>query len=170
MTMMWRGVLRSRLNLRRMLHVKNTGSVARDHLANERTFLAWARTGMSFVGLGVALDSLQKHGEMTILCSPLSEEQKQTALESSPSTHGINVLMVGVGGMFLMYATRRYFFVQSALKQDLFPINRMGILGVVSGTSILTLGGLSMLFAPMHMKSLISTVTGTSIDAPEDSK
>jgi len=125
---------------------------------------------MSFVGLGVALDSLQKHGEMTILCSPLSEEQKQTALESSPSTHGINVLMVGVGGMFLMYATRRYFFVQSALKQDLFPINRMGILGVVSGTSILTLGGLSMLFAPMHMKSLISTVTGTSIDAPEDSK
>mmetsp|Transcript_20177 Transcript_20177/g.32856 ORF Transcript_20177/g.32856 Transcript_20177/m.32856 type:complete len:167 (+) Transcript_20177:101-601(+) len=166
--MMWKGVSHSRSSLRRLLHVKNTGSVARDHLANERTFLAWARTGMSFVGLGVALDSLQKHGEMTILCSPLTEEQKQAALERSPSTHGINVLMVGVGGMFLMYATRRYFLVQSALTQDLFPINRMGILGVVSGTSVLTLGGLSMLFAPAHMKSFIAAITGT--ETPEDTK
>mgnify|MGYP001178986193 FL=1 len=38
--------------------VPNTGSTARDHLANERTFLAWARTGLTFVGLGVAIDSL----------------------------------------------------------------------------------------------------------------
>ena len=39
--------------------VNNTGSTARDHLANERTFLAWARTGTAFVGLGVAVDALQ---------------------------------------------------------------------------------------------------------------
>ena len=38
--------------------VPNSGSTARDHLANERTFLAWARTGLTFVGLGVAIDSL----------------------------------------------------------------------------------------------------------------
>ena len=49
--------------------VKNSGSVARDHLANERTFLAWARTGMGFVGLGVAMDSLQRHNETRILTS-----------------------------------------------------------------------------------------------------
>ena len=36
--------------------VANKSSEARDHLANERTFLAWARTGMAFVGLGVAAD------------------------------------------------------------------------------------------------------------------
>ena len=40
--------------------IRNEGSAARDHLANERTFLAWARTGMTFVGLGVAIDSLQQ--------------------------------------------------------------------------------------------------------------
>ena len=38
--------------------IPNTGSTARDHLANERTFLAWARTGLAFVGLGVAIDSI----------------------------------------------------------------------------------------------------------------
>jgi uncharacterized membrane protein YidH (DUF202 family) len=36
----------------------NTGSVARDHLANERTFLSWTRTGLGFVALGVALAKL----------------------------------------------------------------------------------------------------------------
>ncbi|KAK8102846.1 hypothetical protein PG984_015992 [Apiospora sp. TS-2023a] len=35
---------------------KNTGSVARDHLASERTFLAWMRTGLGFVALGIAVE------------------------------------------------------------------------------------------------------------------
>ncbi|KAI1328148.1 hypothetical protein F5Y16DRAFT_160865 [Xylariaceae sp. FL0255] len=35
---------------------KNTGSVARDHLASERTFLAWMRTGLGFVALGIAIE------------------------------------------------------------------------------------------------------------------
>src|SRR6202162_2461792 len=39
--------------------IANTGSVARDHLANERTFLSWTRTGLGFVALGVALGKLQ---------------------------------------------------------------------------------------------------------------
>ncbi|MEV0947262.1 DUF202 domain-containing protein [Rhodococcus sp. NPDC049939] len=33
----------------------NVGSVARDHLANERTYLAWLRTGMSVAAVGVAV-------------------------------------------------------------------------------------------------------------------
>ena len=39
--------------------ISNTGSVARDHLANERTFLSWTRTGLGFVALGVALAKLE---------------------------------------------------------------------------------------------------------------
>jgi uncharacterized membrane protein YidH (DUF202 family) len=33
--------------------VENKESTARDHLANERTFLAWSRTGMSFLAAGL---------------------------------------------------------------------------------------------------------------------
>lgn len=33
----------------------NQGSTARDHLANERTFLAWIRTALALVGVGIGL-------------------------------------------------------------------------------------------------------------------
>ncbi|EGG22032.1 hypothetical protein DFA_01921 [Cavenderia fasciculata] len=50
-----------RHRLRKLLFSKileNKGSVARDHLANERTYLAWLRTGLSCIALGVALAKL----------------------------------------------------------------------------------------------------------------
>jgi uncharacterized membrane protein YidH (DUF202 family) len=40
------------------LTLLNSGSVARDHLASERTFLAYVRTSVSVVGIGVALVQL----------------------------------------------------------------------------------------------------------------
>lgn len=33
-------------------------SATRDHLANQRTFLAWVRTAVTFIGLGFAVDRL----------------------------------------------------------------------------------------------------------------
>lgn len=33
-------------------------STTRDHLANQRTFLAWVRTSVTFIGLGFAVDRL----------------------------------------------------------------------------------------------------------------
>ena len=40
--------------------VVNRDSTARDHLANERTFLAWIRTGLAVVGLGILLEKASK--------------------------------------------------------------------------------------------------------------
>ncbi|CAE8649983.1 unnamed protein product [Polarella glacialis] len=39
--------------------VANSGSTARDHLANERTYLAWLRTAISLVALGLGVVKLQ---------------------------------------------------------------------------------------------------------------
>ena len=36
-----------------MLTLENSGSVARDHLASERTFLAYARTSLTIASTGV---------------------------------------------------------------------------------------------------------------------
>jgi len=40
--------------------LENKSSVARDHLANERTFLAWFRTSLSLTSIGVALVQLSR--------------------------------------------------------------------------------------------------------------
>lgn len=37
------------------LRVDNVGAVARDHLANERTYLAWLRSSLTFASIGVAI-------------------------------------------------------------------------------------------------------------------
>ncbi|SCV73701.1 BQ2448_6131 [Microbotryum intermedium] len=43
----------------RLTHMlENKGSVARDHLANERTFLAWLRTSLSLASIGIAITQL----------------------------------------------------------------------------------------------------------------
>jgi hypothetical protein len=47
------GPVGSLLKALRPLHLENTGSVARDHLASERTFLAWLRTSLAFCSVGV---------------------------------------------------------------------------------------------------------------------
>jgi putative membrane protein len=37
---------------------RRSESATRDHLANQRTYLAWVRTAVTFVGLGFAVDRL----------------------------------------------------------------------------------------------------------------
>ncbi|MFD8034708.1 YidH family protein [Streptomyces sp. NPDC059717] len=43
----------------------NAGSRAREHLANERTYLAWLRTGISVAALGVAVAKFAPTEEST---------------------------------------------------------------------------------------------------------
>ncbi|KAK7528622.1 uncharacterized protein IWZ02DRAFT_16098 [Phyllosticta citriasiana] len=48
---------------------KNTGSVARDHLASERTLLAWLRTGLGFIALGIAVERFSQL-DLSLLLAP----------------------------------------------------------------------------------------------------
>ena len=109
------------------LPVKNEGSTARDNLANERTFLAWLRTGLSMVGLGLALAKFT------------------TGLTSEVG--GLMFVVVGVA--LIVYTGFRYFQVANALRHGNFTIN-------VGGVSIifalfLTVGVACLLFVLHHM-------------------
>ena len=68
---------------------KDPGSIACDHLAAERTFLAWLRTGLGFVALGIAVDRFSQF-DIDALRSPSMSTfsnlaQLRTAVEKTPN-------------------------------------------------------------------------------------
>jgi len=103
--------------------IPNSGSTARDHLANERTFLSWTRSGLAFVALGVALAKLDA---LEALSPALKHGQGDLKLQSTA--------LVGSGMGCLSYGTIRYFRSLKLLQKGLFRPNIAGI-GLVAATS-----------------------------------
>lgn len=97
--------------------LKNTGSVARDLLASERTFLAWARTGLGFIALGVALEKVEAFDAI----SPqiLQLENSNTRLAAG--------LLVGSGTLCVLHGTQRYFSTMKLLQEGMFRPNVPGV-------------------------------------------
>ncbi|MCB9524918.1 MAG: DUF202 domain-containing protein [Myxococcales bacterium] len=111
-----------RLKVRRP--IENRGSTARDHLANERTYLAWVRTALGLVGLGVVL-----------------ERFAADTRDSDWAELG-GVLLIALGGLALFYGIERYLAVARLLEQGQFPVARKGPLAVALVVAALSIGAL----------------------------
>ncbi|CDH59993.1 hypothetical protein RO3G_14150 [Lichtheimia corymbifera JMRC:FSU:9682] len=92
--------------------LENKSAVARDHLANERTFLAWLRTSLAMVTVGVAITQLYS----------MNPQGNVTAGRAI----GATFVMLSVA--FLYLANVRYFHSQLALIKDQFPASRGAIM------------------------------------------
>jgi uncharacterized membrane protein YidH (DUF202 family) len=110
--------------------IANTGSVARDHLANERTFLSWTRTGLGFVALGVALAKLDA---IEALSPALKHYHGNLKIPSA--------VLVGSGAGCLSYGTTRYFVSMRLLQRGLFRPNIAGIALVAVTSAGIAVGG-----------------------------
>lgn len=53
--------------------MSNLNSAMRDHLANERTLLAWLRTGLAFMAFGIAVEKFSVFLHFTILQASAEE-------------------------------------------------------------------------------------------------
>ncbi len=84
----------------------NVGSEARDHLANERTFLAWVRTALAVIGLGVLLGKLVETDGLV--------------------AEFIGLAMVAFGAAMLVYSVIRFEQVTRMLSLGRFPVARWG--------------------------------------------
>jgi len=98
------------------LILDNTGSVARDHLAAERTFLAYVRTSLAFAGAGVALVQLFN-------LASTSGPKHQLARFAQP----LGATVVLFGTFVLIVGTVRYFQIQTAMTRGKFPAARYTI-------------------------------------------
>lgn len=103
--------------------VRNAQSTARDHLANERTFLAWVRTALGLVGLGVLLERLGADSDQTIAVAA-------------------GVGFISFGGLTLIYALGRYLRVAKHLTRGMFPIAMRGPIVITVGALFVAGGAL----------------------------
>jgi putative membrane protein len=85
---------------------------AAEYLANERTFLAWVRTGIAVISLGfvVAKFSLWLN-ELAVRLNPDNHPSRTGA--SLP----IGVTMMALGGLLAMLAARRYYVVNRGIEK-----------------------------------------------------
>jgi uncharacterized membrane protein YidH (DUF202 family) len=110
--------------------VDNTGSIALDILATERTFLAWARTGLGFVSAGSAMFAAYHRQDD----APPMEAQIIPAC----------LLLMGNGAFLLLFATRRYIRVVQHLQSNRFPIDTKGTLLAVFWTAATTVTSMGL--------------------------
>jgi putative membrane protein len=102
--------------------VENRESTARDHLANERTFLAWVRTALGLVGLGVLLERLG------------------AGVEAISVAAGVG--FITFGGLSLIYAVSRYLWVARNLERGMFPVAVRGPIVIALGALMVAAGAM----------------------------
>jgi len=103
----------------------NTGSAARDHLANERTFLAWVRTALAVIGLGVLL------GKLVETEGILAEV--------------IGLAMVAFGAAMLLYSVVRFQQVTNLLDANKFAAARWGPIALAVLGLVVAIGSVILL-------------------------
>ena len=104
--------------------IENRGSTARDHLANERTFLAWFRTALGLVGLGVVLEGF--------------------AIDTQDAAWAKlgGAFVIAFGAAVLAYALHRYLHVTRRLEQNNYPVARRGPFAVSLTAGLLVIAAL----------------------------
>ncbi|CAK1355867.1 unnamed protein product [Cercospora beticola] len=125
------------------VELENKGSVARDHLALERTFLAWLRTSLSFASIGIAVAQLFR---LNTAIQPGSDVNGTTTrLRSVGKPLGATFL--GISILILLLGFHRYFESQHYVIRGKFPASRGTIIIVSAVATALIVASLVVVLA-----------------------
>ncbi|KAJ2720394.1 hypothetical protein GGI07_004634 [Coemansia sp. Benny D115] len=123
------------------LKLENKGSVARDHLANERTYLAWIRTSLSLVTVGVAIRQLYR------VNIDLGNNEGNDKSEDPLAGVALGVSFVCLGMLFVFVGLYRYFRSQALMTTGKFPVSRNMVGACAAATLALLIGLLVSMFS-----------------------
>ncbi len=122
---------------------ENTGSTARDHLASERTFLAWLRTGLGFVALGIAVERFSQLDISALLPPQPATSQTPTKRQREKAYQDKETVLVGAllgtGSGAIVYGVTRYFSTLRLVERGLFKPAYYGAAGL--GLAVAGLAG-----------------------------
>ncbi|KAI2466628.1 hypothetical protein F4781DRAFT_347405 [Annulohypoxylon bovei var. microspora] len=107
------------------VELENKGSVARDHLALERTFLAWLRTSLSFASIGIAVTQLFR------LNTSIENENDPNFQTIRRIGKPLGATFIGISILILLLGYRRYYQGQKWVIKGKFPASR-GTIVIVS--------------------------------------
>lgn len=99
-----------------------SGSEVRDHLANERTYLAWVRTGVAVIALGFVV------AKFALLVKELAPSAPTTSYGFSSI---IGIALVLTGGLMQLLALARFFVNRETIRSGRYEPSK-GIETVVS--------------------------------------
>jgi len=87
-----------------------------DHSANERTFLAWLRTGVAIIAFGFLIDRFDLF-VITMADAVSTDPERRAQLEAMSSSlgHGTGLSFILVGLVFIVAATIRFQWTRSRL-------------------------------------------------------
>ncbi|KAF8429229.1 hypothetical protein EV426DRAFT_584231 [Tirmania nivea] len=112
------------------IELENKGSVARDHLALERTFLAWLRTSLAFASIGIAVTQLFRLN--AVVQPPNSTDGPHPLAHMGKS---LGATFVGISIIILALGAQRYYESQGWLLKGKFPASR----GSIFATALIAL-------------------------------
>ena len=124
--------------------VKNSGSTARDHLANERTYLAWTRTSLGLIALGIGVERFERfRADMQAqaqardgaLPSPESQAEHERQIQRGRQLAGT---LLATGVATLVTGTWRYYATLRDLQAGVFRPNVHGVALVTAGCACVT--------------------------------
>ena len=120
-----------------------------DHAANERTFLAWVRTGVAIIAFGFVIERFNLF-LLSLLNTASLDPMRRSQLErlSGPSAQYEGLALIVVGIVLLIVAAIR--FVRTARQladPDIHPIAGASAEVILSATLALIVAGLGALLA-----------------------
>ncbi|KAE8167145.1 hypothetical protein BDV40DRAFT_295732 [Aspergillus tamarii] len=148
------------------LELENKGSVARDHLALERTFLAWLRTSLAFASIGIAITQLFRlnssnsstsgadYSSQTLpplLSPPFYDPTTIRVTATSERLRSIGkplgTTFIGVSLVILLIGFHRYFESQYWIIRGKFPASRGSVAIIAFVAAALIIAALVVILA-----------------------